>query len=99
VHLAVGTIVACDEVPTSDKLYRLQIDFGYQGKRQILAGIKKSYAVNELMGKQVTCVINLKPRMMLGFESQGMVLAAQDEKGKTQLVSPFASVPNGTRLK
>lgn len=99
VHLAVGSIVECQEVAASDKLYKLQIDFGDQGKRQILAGIKKSYSSQELIGMQVVCVINLKPRMMLGFESQGMVLAAQDAAGKAQLIKPYASVPDGTRLK
>ncbi len=99
VLLAVGTIEQCDEVPKSDKLYCLQIDFGDKGKRQILAGIKKAYAPSELMGKQVVCVINLKPRKMLGLESQGMVLVAQDSDGKPQIVSPISGVPNGTRLK
>ncbi len=99
VLLAVGTIEQCDEVPKSDKLYKLQIDFGDKGKRQILAGIKKAYAANELMGKQVVCVINLKPRKMLGLESQGMVLAAQDAQGKPQIISLASPVPNGVRLK
>lgn len=99
VHLAVGTVIACDEVAASDKLYKLQIDFGDQGKRQILAGIKKSYSSDQLLGKQIVCVINLKPRMMLGFESQGMVFAVQDEHGRSQLITPFALVPNGSRLK
>ena len=99
VHLAVGTIVSCDEVSGSDKLYRLVIDFGTHGQRQILAGIKKAYRPDELVAKQVVCVINLKPRMMLGLESQGMVLAALNEQGEPMVTSPFKPVPNGTRLK
>ncbi len=98
VQLAVGTIASCDEVPKSDKLYKLHIDFGEKGKRQILAGIKKAYTPEELLNKQVVCVINLKPRKMLGLESQGMVLAATDGEGKPQVVSPGAPVANGTRL-
>lgn len=99
VHLAVGTIMSCDDVSGSDKLYRLMIDFGDHGQRQILAGIKKAYQPNELVGKQVVCVINLKPRMMLGLESQGMVLAALNEQGQPMITSPVKFVANGTRLK
>lgn len=99
VHLAVGTVISCDDVSSSDKLYRLMIDFGTHGQRQILAGIKKAYQPSELIEKQVVCVINLKPRMMMGLESQGMVLAALDEQGQPMITSPVKPVANGTRLK
>lgn len=101
VHLAVGTIKSCNEIEKSDKLYKLQIDFGDKGVKQILAGIKKAYIPDELIGKQVVCVINLKPRLMLGIESQGMLLVVDNQLGQRTpvLISPVETVCNGVRLK
>lgn len=98
VHLVVGTITACSTVEKSDKLLRMQVDCGGYGERQILGGVRASFAPEDLIGRQALFVLNLPPRMMLGMESQGMMLIAKDEQGKTQLMSPIASVPNGTRL-
>jgi len=98
VELVVGTIEQCERVEQSDKLLKMQIDLGDKGKRQILAGIRQSYAPEELIGRQGLFVINLKPRKMAGLESQGMMLIAKDATGKTQLMSPAQLVPNGTRL-
>jgi methionyl-tRNA synthetase len=98
VQLVVGTIEQCEEVEGSDKLLKMQIDFGEKGKRQILAGIRQSYQPEELIGKQGTFVFNLKPRKMLGMESQGMMLIAKDAQGKTKIISPEEPVPNGTQL-
>ena len=98
VELVVGTIEQCEIVEQSDKLLKMQVDLGDKGKRQILAGIRQSCAPEALIGKQGLFVINLKPRKMAGLESQGMMLIAKDATGKTQLMSPMQSVPNGTRL-
>lgn len=98
VHLVVGTITACESIEKSDKLLKMQVDCGELGNRQILAGIRAYYEPQDLIGKQGTFVINLKPRKMLGHESQGMMLIAKDANGKTILMSPQAAVPNGTRL-
>jgi len=98
VELVVGTIEQCDIVEKSDKLLKMHIDFGDKGKRQILAGIRQSYAPEELIGKQGLFVINLKPRKMAGVESQGMMLIAKDTTGKPQLMSPLQLVANGTHL-
>jgi methionyl-tRNA synthetase len=98
VHLVVGTITACSTVEKSDKLLKMQVDCGGYGERQILGGVRASFAPEDLIGRQALFVLNLPPRMMLGMESQGMMLIAKDEQGKTQLMSPIASVPNGTRL-
>jgi len=98
VHLVVGTISACSTVEKSDKLLKMQVDCGSYGERQILGGIRASFAPEDLIGRQALFVLNLPPRMMLGFESQGMMLIAKDVHGKTQLMSPIAPVPNGTRL-
>ncbi|MGB8367625.1 MAG: hypothetical protein WCD44_04680 [Candidatus Babeliales bacterium] len=99
IELVVGSIKECHVIPESEKLLRLIVDFGEKGKRQILAGIKKWYQPEELIGKQGVFVFNLKPRMMLGLESQGMMLGAQDETGKFELATVDAPVTNGTQLR
>ncbi len=98
VELLVGTIQECHVVPESEKLLQLQVNFGEKGDRQILAGIKKWYQPQDLVGKQGIFVFNLKSRTMLGLESQGMMLCAQDANGVFQLATVTASVPNGTQL-
>ncbi len=98
IELRVGTITACEIVQNSDKLLKMAVDLGELGTRQILAGIRKHYAPEELIGRQGLFVCNLKPRKMAGLESQGMMLIAQDANGKSQLMAPAVAVPNGTRL-
>lgn len=98
VELCVGTIQECHEVIESDKLLTMVVDFGNKGKRTILAGIKKWFAPRDLVGKKSIFVYNLKPRIMAGVESQGMMLVAEDKNGSKQLVSVPDVVENGTRL-
>jgi methionyl-tRNA synthetase len=98
VELTVGMIEQCEIVPQSDKLFKMQVDFGDKGKRQILSGIRQFYAAEELIGRQGLFTLNLKPRKMLGLESHGMMLMANDATGKPQIMSPKQLVPNGTRL-
>jgi len=99
VELRVGTIEQVEEIPKSDKLLQLAVDFGQCGKRTILAGVKKWYKPEDLIGKQAVFVFNLKPRKMLGIESQGMMLFAESDDGQLQLTQPAGKVPNGTRLR
>jgi methionyl-tRNA synthetase len=99
VELVVGTIAVCEPIEGSDKLLRLEVDFGMQGKRQILSGIKKSYSPSDLIGKQAVFVFNLKPRPMMGLTSHGMLLTAQAEDGTVKFITPAVSVPNGSKLK
>ncbi|MCL5874948.1 MAG: methionine--tRNA ligase [Candidatus Dependentiae bacterium] len=98
VELCVGTIEQAEFVEKSDKLLKLQVDFGDKGKRQIFSGIRKHYMPEELIGKQGTFVFNLQPRKMMGSESYGMMLFAQDATGKSQILAPKELVPNGTRI-
>ncbi len=98
VKLMVGTIEQCEEVSGSDKLYKLQVDFGATGKRQILSGVRKYFKPEDLLNKQAVFVVNLKPRKMMGMESQGMLLTAADEN-VFSVLSPHAKVTNGTILK
>ena len=75
-----GTIVEAEEMPKSKKLVKTVVDLGFE-KRQILAGIKEHFTPEELIGKRVAVVANLAPRKMMGTESQGMILMAEDREG------------------
>ncbi len=96
VDLRVGKIIEAEKVEKSEKLIRLIIDIGEE-KRQILSGIAEFYNPEELIGKQVVVVVNLEPRMMMGFESQGMVLAASREN-RPILITPEEEVDPGTQI-
>ena len=99
IELVGGTIQSCEKVSDSKKLLKMNVDFGNKGKRQILAGLKKWYQPNDLIGMKGVFVFNLKPRKMLGLESQGMMLVAEDQDGRMQLVTIANLVPNGTHLR
>ncbi len=96
--LRIGTIVACEVVAGSDKLVKSQVDFGPLGMRQVLSGIRKTYSPEELVGKQALFVVNLKPRKMMGFDSQGMMLLGQDELVGLKLMSPVQQVAPGSKV-
>jgi methionyl-tRNA synthetase len=99
VQLVVGTIEQCEVVPKSDKLYKMHVNFGPLGMRQILAGVRQHFGQDELIGKQAVFVFNLQPRKLLGLESQGMMLVAPNAEGKSQRVAPISNVLNGTILR
>jgi methionyl-tRNA synthetase len=92
--IRIGTIIEAERVPKSDKLLKLKVDDGLGG-RQILSGIAKHFAPEEIIGRQVTFLANLAPRKMMGLESQGMILMAEDRDGKLSLITPGESVWNG----
>ncbi len=98
IELIVGTIVECALVEKSEKLYRLQVDFGSKGVKQILSGVRASFRPEDLIGKQGICVFNLKPRAMAGFESHGMMLFSRDADGKAVLATVEHKIPNGTKV-
>jgi methionyl-tRNA synthetase len=98
VELLVGTVIECDGVEGSEKLYKLKVDLGKAGKRTIFAGVAKYFEKKELVGKQGIFVSNLKPRKMMGDVSQGMMLFAEDSSGKFEMVTVAEKVENGTRL-
>ncbi|MEO0324055.1 MAG: methionine--tRNA ligase [Myxococcota bacterium] len=83
VELRVGLVRAAEAVPKSDKLLRLEVDLGEDAPRQILSGIRPHYDAASMLGKRVVVVTNLAPRKIMGFASQGMVLAASDDDGLT----------------
>lgn len=94
--LRVGRIVGAERVEGSEKLLKLQIDIGEP--RQILSGIAKAYAPEDLIGKNVVVIANLDPRMMMGHESQGMLLAAHGEEGAPVLLLPAGDVAPGSKI-
>lgn len=97
VELKVARIIEAEPVEGSDKLMKLQVRIGDES-RQILAGIKKKYGPADLIGRQVVVVANLKPRKMMGMESQGMVLAADDADGSPILLTLDHEAPDGTSV-
>lgn len=94
--LRVGTITEAESIPKSKKLVKLTVDIGEE--RTVVAGIAKHYAVEDLKGKQVIIVANLKPAKLMGIESCGMVLAAEDETG-VHLLTPWATTLPGSKVK
>lgn len=96
VELKVAKILEADRVENSDKLVKLKVDLGSE-QRQIIAGIGNTYTPEILVGKQIIVVANLEPRKLMGFESQGMLIAASDEMGPV-LVVPESEVRPGTSL-
>lgn len=95
--IRVGTFLSVEPVEGSEKLYKEIVDFGKDfGTRQILSGIQKFYTPNELVGKQALFIVNLEPRTMMGFESQGMLFATDNESGAVLLI-PEKIVPNGSK--
>ena len=100
VQLRVGQVVAAEAVEKSKKLLKLQVDLGPLGKRQILSGIAKYYTPEQMVGKKIVVVANLKPAMMMGLESQGMRLAASTADGATlTIVTPSAEIPLGSEVR
>lgn len=98
VDMRIGTVLLAEEIEGSEKLIKMEIDFGDLGKRQILAGIKSWYKPEELVGKQLPFVVNIEPRKMMGLESQGMILAA-DSDDRAVILLLEQTVINGTLIK
>ena len=97
VDLRVGTVVSAGPVPKADRLLLLKVDVGEAEPRQIVAGLAEFWSPEQLTGKQVVVVANLKPRKLRGHLSQGMVMAVRTEKG-LELLNPTAEVPAGARV-
>ncbi|MDX1643512.1 MAG: methionine--tRNA ligase subunit beta, partial [Thermoanaerobaculia bacterium] len=95
--LRIGTVTAAVPVPKADKLLQLTVDVGGE-ERTLVAGISQHYEPDEVVGRQVVVVANLKPATIMGVESQGMVLAASVD-GRPVLLAPIDEVPNGTKVR
>lgn len=92
--IRIGTIVSAERVQGTDKLLKLEVDFGTE-KRQIIAGIAETYQPDHLIGREIPVLLNLEPRRIRGIESQGMILAA-DADGAPILLHPDRQVPPGS---
>jgi methionyl-tRNA synthetase len=95
--IRVGTIVAAERVPKSKKLLQLQINDGHS-TRQILSGIAEHFAPEQVLGQQVCFLANLAPRKMMGLESAGMILMAEDRDGSLAFLQPNKAVWNGATV-
>jgi len=98
IELRVARILAVEEIPKSKKLFKLNIDLGYE-KRTIVSGIKEFFTPDELVGKRIIVLANLKPAKLCGVESNGMLLAVGDGKKTTlALLTPDKDIPLGSRV-
>lgn len=98
IDIRVGKIIHAERVPKADKLLRLTVDTGID-TRTILSGIAEHFAPEDIIGRQVSVLVNLAPRKMRGVESQGMILMAEDEYGKLVFVAPDREVGPGSEVK
>jgi len=96
VELKVGTVKEAERVEGSEKLLKLQVDLGAE-MRQILAGVGKVYAPEQVVGRQIIVVANLEPRQVMGLESQGMLLAASSDSGPI-LLAPEKEALSGASV-
>ena len=98
IDIRIGKVVSAERVPDSDKLILLKVDLGSE-TRQIVAGIAKIVSdPQELVGKELPVLINLEPKMLKGYESQGMILAT-DNNGEPVLLHPARDVNPGSVVK
>ena len=104
IKLKIGSILAAERIENSEKLVKLAVDLGEKDEagipvhRQIVAGVGKAYVPEQLIGRQIAVVANLEPRVLMGLESQGMLLAASVD-GMPVLLAPDAPVPPGTTIR
>ena len=95
VDIRIGTVIEAENVAKSDKLLKLKVDTGLD-KRIILSGISKYYSPEDILNKKVMVLINLSPRKMMGIESEGMLLLAEDSDGKLSLMQPDSDITDGS---
>ncbi len=93
----VGVILKCEEVPKSKKLLCSQVKVGSK-TLQIVSGIKKAYSPEQMVGKHVMVLVNLKPATLAGLKSEGMLLCAEDENGELALMTPDSFMPAGSEI-
>ena len=100
IKFRIATVEKVDPIPKAKKLYQIQVDVGELGKRQIVSGIAPYYTPEELIGRQIVIVANLKPAKLMGVESQGMLMAASTESdGVLALLTPDKPIATGARVR
>ena len=102
IEIKVGTVLSAEKVEGSEKLLKLSVDFGEEKPRQVISGIAKTFKEPEkLIGKQFAFVTNLEPRLIMGLESQAMILASRKQKKLGEeivLMKSAKKVANGSKL-
>ncbi len=96
--MRIGRIIEAEQITGSRNLIKMIVDFGYE-KRQSVAGLLQYYKPEELKNEKYAFVLNLKRRRFMGVESQCMILAAEDEKGKVILIKSEKDIEVGSRIK
>ena len=95
--LRIGKITEANQIPNSKNLMRLIVDFG-TAKRQAVAGLLRWYTPEDLVGKKCVFILNLQKRMMMGVESQCMILAAEDNEGNVVVLQPEKDIAEGSKI-
>ena len=98
VELRVGEVIACEKVKKSEKLLHETVKVGDE-VRSVVSGIAKYYTPEEMVGKKVVLVTNLKPVKLCGVKSEGMILCAEDSEGNLSLLSPEKSMESGAKIR
>ena len=99
VKLISAKVLACERVPKADKLLKSTLDVGDGQTRTVVSGIAKAYTPEEMVGKTVILVANLKPAKLRGILSEGMILCASDEQGNLKLVTHEGDLPAGAEVR
>lgn len=98
VRLITAKVMAAEAVEGADKLLRLTLDDGRRQDRTIVSGIRKSFAPEDMVGRMICIVDNLKPRKIFGIMSEGMILAANHPDGAIVLIAPAGELPPGAEI-
>ncbi len=98
IELKVGRVVQAERVEGSDKLIKMEVDFGNEDKRIVVAGIANKYSPEELLWKEFVFVTNLERKKIFGIESQAMILAAEDKEGNLALVTLDKEIEEGAKV-
>ena len=96
--IRIAKVLTCEVVENADKLYKLTLDAGELGERTVVSGIREWYEPEDLIDKKIVYLSNLEPKVIRGVESQGIILAAEDEKGNCVLLIPKKSIDPGTKI-
>ncbi len=96
--IRIGTILEAEKVAKTNKLLKLKIDTGID-QRTVVSGIAEYFQPEEIIGKQISVLVNLAPKTLRGIESQGMILMAEDVDGSLKFVAPFSATKNGSEIK
>ncbi|PIQ66988.1 MAG: hypothetical protein CO184_00120 [Candidatus Zambryskibacteria bacterium CG_4_9_14_3_um_filter_40_16] len=100
IEVRIGEILKVEKIPDSEKLLKLTVDLGEENPRQIISGISPYFSdPSVLEGKKCPFVVNLEPRKIFGFESQGMILCASSEEDSFSLLEVAPSIKAGTLVK